>query len=149
MRNVVVAAAMFAAPLSLLLASPAAAQNSPFDYGDLTEVTGIDILDGGGMEYATYLANDWRKTQEFAKSQGWISDYKVYSNIHARDGEPELYLLVTYANMPDAAEAMKREEAYRAWAKKNDTQLNAESGNRSKFRKVMSTVLLGEMKFKK
>ena len=142
-------AALFATPLALALASPAAAQNSPFDYGDLTDVTGIDILDGGGMEYSNYLAREWRKNQEFAKSQGWISDYKVYSNMYPREGEADLYLMVTYAKMPDAIEAKRRDDAYRAYMKKNDTQMATESGNRGKFRKVMSQMLLGEMKFKK
>ena len=142
-------AAFFATPIALALASPAAAQNSPFDYGDLTDVTGIDILDGGGMEYSNYLAREWRKSQEFAKSQGWISDYKVYSNMYPREGEADLYLMITYAKMPDAAEAMRRDDAYRAYMKKNDTQMATESGNRGKFRKVTSQMLLGEMKFKK
>lgn len=140
---------MLAAPLAIALSLPAAAQNSPFDYGDYSDVTGIDILDGGGMEYANYLATEWRKSQEFAKSKGWISDYRVYSNMYPRDGEPDLYLMVTFASMPDAAESMRRDEEYRAYMKKNDTQMSAESGNRGKFRKVMSTSLLGELKFKK
>lgn len=141
-------AALFAAPVALALSSPAAAQNSPFDPGNLIDVTGIDILDGGGIEYSNYLAREWRKNQEFAKTQGWISDYKVYSNIHPRDGEADLYLMVTYPSIPDAAENVRRDTAYRAWSKKNDTQMATESGNRGKFRKVMSTMLLGEMKFK-
>ncbi|MEP7349793.1 MAG: hypothetical protein ABI668_07555 [Sphingorhabdus sp.] len=142
-------AALVAAPIAIALSSPAAAQNYPLDYGDFSDVTGIDILDGGGVEYANYLATEWRKNQEFAKSKGWISDYKVYSNLYPREGEPDLYLMVTYTSMPDAAESMRRDEAYREFTKKNDTQMSAESGNRGKFRKIMSTSLLGELKFKK
>lgn len=142
-------ATLFAAPIALALALPAAAQNSPFDYGDLTDVTGIDILDGGGMEYSNYLAKEWRKSQEFAKTQGWISDYKVYSNLYPREGEADLYLMITYAKMPDGAESMRRDDEYRVYMKKNDTQMATESGNRGKFRKVTSQMLLGEMKFKK
>lgn len=141
--------ALFAAPLALALSAPAVAQNYPLDYGNFTDVTGIDILDGGGVEYANYLATQWRKNQEFAKSQGWISDYKVYSNLYPREGEPDIYLMVTYAKMPDAVESMRRDEAYRAFMKKNDSQMATESGNRGKFRKVMSNALLGEMLFKK
>ena len=142
-------AAMLAAPLALAMSAPAAAQNYPFDYGNFADVTGIDILDGGGIEYANYLAKEWRKNQEFAKSQGWISDYKVYSNLYPREGEPDLYLMIMYAKMPDAAEATRRDEAYRDFVKKNDSQMATESVNRGKFRKVVSSSLLGEMLFKK
>ena len=140
-------AAMLAAPF--LMSPLATAQNYPLDYGDFSDVTGIDILDGGGVEYANYLANEWRKNQEFAKSQGWISDYRVYSNMYPRYGEPDLYLMVTYASMPDAAEATRRDEAYRKYMMKTDLQMSTESGNRGKFRTIMSTSLLGELKFKK
>ena len=33
----------------------------------------IKIADGGEMDYANYLADKWRKSQEFAKSKGWIT----------------------------------------------------------------------------
>lgn len=142
-------AALAVVPLTLAFSIPAAAQNYPLDYGEFADVTGIDVLDGGSVEYANYLAKEWRKNQEFAKSQGWISDYKVYANLHPREGEPDLYLMVMYAKMPDAVEAMRRDVAYREYIKKNDSQMAMESGNRGKFRKVMSTALLGEMLFKK
>ncbi len=141
-------AAMFAAPLALVMSAPVAAQNYPFDYGGFADVTGIDIIDGGGMEYANYLAKEWRKNQEFAKSQGWISDYKVWSNLYPREGEPDLYLMIMYAKMPDATESTRRDEAFRQFAKKNDTQMSTESGNRGKFRTILSSSLLGEMLFK-
>ncbi len=142
-------AAMLAAPLAFAMSAPANAQNYPFDYGGFADVTGIDIIDGGGVEYANYLAKEWRKNQEFAKSQGWITDYKVWSNLYPREGEPDLYLMIMYAKMPDAAEAMRRDEAFREFAKKNDSQMASESGNRGKFRKILSSSLLGEMLFKK
>lgn len=142
-------AALLAVPFVIALSAPATAQNYPLDYGDFTDVTGIDVLDGGSVEYANYLATQWRKNQEFAKSQGWISDYKVYANLYPREGEPDLYLMVMYAKMPDAVESMRRDAAYREYMKKNDSQMAAESGNRGKFRKIMSNALLGEMLFKK
>lgn len=142
-------AALLAVPLAFAMTAPAAAQNYPLDYGDFADVTGIDIIDGGGVEYANYLAKEWRKNQEFAKSQGWITDYKVWANLYPREGEPDLYLMIMYAKMPDAAESMRRDEAFREFVKKNDSQMATESGNRGKFRKILSSSLLGEMLFKK
>ncbi len=142
-------AALLAVPLAFTIAAPAASQNYPLDYGDFADVTGIDIIDGGGVEYANYLAKEWRKNQEFAKAQGWITDYKVWANLYPREGEPDLYLMIMYAKMPDAAESMRRDEAFREFVKKNDSQMATESGNRGKFRKILSSSLLGEMLFKK
>lgn len=142
-------AALLAVPLAFTIAAPAASQNYPLDYGNFADVTGIDIIDGGGVEYANYLAKEWRKNQEFAKAQGWITDYKVWANLYPREGEPDLYLMIMYAKMPDAAESMRRDEAFREFVKKNDSQMATESGNRGKFRKILSSSLLGEMLFKK
>ncbi len=133
---------------SCAIATGASAQNYPFTLGNFTEVAMIDVADGGGMQYATFLADQWRKSQEFAKSQGWISDYAVYSNFNSRPGEPDLYLSVTFASMPDGAEEERRNQAYRDYMKRTDTQLAAESGDRAKYRTVMGSFLLRELKFK-
>jgi len=141
-------AAILAGLSSCAIATGASAQNYPFTAGDYTEVSMIDVADGGGMQYATFLADQWRKSQEFAKSQGWITGYAVYSNYNSRPGEPDLYLSVTFASMPDGAEDERRNQAYRDYMKRTDTQLSAESGDRAKYRTVMGSFLLRELKFK-
>ena len=100
--------------VALTCASPVLAQTYPADPGDFTDVSMIKVLPGGDLAYTQFLATQWKKQQEFAKSQGWIKSYKVMSNLYPRDGEPDLYLMVTYANMPDAKEAMKQRDAYLA-----------------------------------
>lgn len=143
MKNLMLATAiMVASPV--MLTTAAVAQEFPLAGGEYSDMTGITIKDGGGMAYATYLAGEWVKEQEFAKSQGWISDYKIYSNVDARDGEPDLYLMVTYPSVPDAAEGERRGEVYRAWAKKTDAQLAAEAGNRAEFRTIRGEMMLQE-----
>ncbi len=141
-------AALLAAPFAIAISSPAAAQNSPFTPGDYEEVAMIDVMDGGGLEYANYLATTWRKNQEYAKSKGWITGYQVLSNVHDRPGEPDLYLVVSFTSMPDAVEDEKRNTAYREFMKQNDAQLAAASGDRAKYRTVMGSFLLRQMKFK-
>ena len=147
MKNLL-GAAVLVATLSLANAAPAAAQNYPFTPGDYTEVYMIDVADGGGLQYANWLASEWRKAQEFAKSKGWISRYTVYSNHNARPGEPDLYLSVTFPTLVDGAEDERRNAAYRDYMQRNDAQMEAESGDRSKYRTVMGSFLLREMKFK-
>lgn len=141
-------AAMIAAPLAVLIAVPAAAQDYPFTAGDYQEVAMIDVSDGGGFQYAAFLADTWRKNQEFAKSKGWIKDYAVLANVHARPGEPDLYLVTTFASMPDGAEDERRAAAYREFMKASDAQMEAASGDRAKYRTVMGSSLLRQMKFK-
>jgi hypothetical protein len=65
-----------------------AQEEPPFISGDYWEVTGIKTADGAGLKYARWLAGEWRKNSEFAKSQGWIKDFMVISNVHARSDEP-------------------------------------------------------------
>lgn len=145
MKNLMMATAMLvAAPLAMPTASMA--QESPLVAGDYARVGGIFIKDGASLKYATHLAGEWKKNQEFAKSQGWITDYKIYINEFPRDGEPHVYLMTTFASLPDTAEEARRTKAYEAWAKTSMAQRQAESGNRAEYRTVKSSMLLREYK---
>lgn len=141
-------AAIVAAPFVVAMSSPAAAQNYPFTSGDYEEVAMIEVSDGAGYDYANFLATTWKKNQEFAKSQGWITGYQVLSNVYNRPGEPDLYLVTTFSSLPDAAEDEKRNQAYRDFVKQNDAQMDAASGDRAKYRKVLGSFLLRQLKFK-
>ena len=124
---------------------PAVAQELPLVSGDYWEVTGIDIKDGGGLKYARWLASEWKDNLEFSKSQGWIKGYKIFTNVHARANEPDLYLVTITDSVVSASEGEKRGEAFRAWKKKTMEQMLTESGNRAEYREVMSDMLLQEM----
>ena len=145
MKNVMIAAAMMiTAPLAL--PATAMAQESPLVAGEYADVGGIFVKDGASLKYAMHLATNWKKNQDFAKSQGWITDYKIYINEYPRNGEPNVYLMTTFASMPDTAEEARRTKAYEAWAKTTFGQREAESGNRAEYRTVMSSMLLREYK---
>ena len=132
--------------LAVSTISIAQAQDEPpFIPGDYWEVTGVKTADGAGLKYARWLAGEWRKNSEFAKSQGWIM---VISNVHARSDEPDLYLIRVFENMATVEEGEKRRTAYMAWAKKSMDKMQEESGNRAEYRTVMSTSLLRHMKFR-
>ena len=142
-------AAVLAAMLSFAFAAPSHAQNDwPIDSGDFVDVGMISIDDGHDLDYAKFLAGQWRAQQEFAKSQGWITSYEILQNIDKRPGEPDLYLVERYASMPTAAEIEKRDEAYRAFFKKNDSQLDAESAERAKYRHVIGSQTLRVLRFR-
>ena len=133
---------------STMMVSNALAQESPFVGGDYWNVTGIDVHDGGGLKYAKWLASEWRKNLEFSKSKGWIKDYMVLANVHARAGEPDLYLVRVMESVVSGAEGEKRAAEYREWQTKTMEQMQEESGNRAQYREVMGTKLLQHMTFR-
>ncbi|WP_265570356.1 hypothetical protein [Sphingomicrobium nitratireducens] len=139
MKNWMIGAA---AAATLAFATPASAQQWPLVGGDYWEVTGIDVDDGHGLDYANYIANRWMANQEFAKSQGWINSYYAFANVHNREGEPDIYLVTTFNDWPDNAESDRRQAAYEAYMKRTTAQLQAESGERAKFRTIGGTMLL-------
>ena len=134
---------------SMMMSAAASADEWPLVPGVYWEVTGIQIKDGGGLKYATWLATEWRKNLEFSKSKGWIKDYKILSNEYPRAGEPNLYLVRIIDSVVSGAEAEKRQAEYMAWQKKTIAQMDAESGNRAEYREVMGTSLLQELNFRK
>lgn len=124
------------------------AQEWPLVAGDYWSVTGVEIKDGGGLKYANWLADEWKKNSEFAKSKGWLKDYRIFDNVHARAGEPNLYLVRIFEDMPSGPEGEKRYAEYMEWAAKSETQMETESGNRAEYRTVLSTMLLQEATFR-
>ena len=90
MRKLMIAALGAA---TMAVAMPAAAQELPVKSGDFWDVTSVKIDDGHFADYADFLANDFRKQSEFAKSKGWIKGYYILSNVNPRGDEPDLYLV--------------------------------------------------------
>ena len=133
---------------TMMMSGTAVAEEWPLKGGDYWEVTGIDIHDGGGYKYAKWLATEWRKDLEFAKSKGWIKDYMIISNVHPRSSEPDLYLIRVRESIVSAAEGEKRQKEYMDWQEKSIEKMQSESGNRAEYRTVMSDSLLQVLKFR-
>jgi hypothetical protein len=133
---------------SMVFSASALAQEWPFVDGDYWEVTGISIEDGGGLTYANWLATEWRKNLEFAKSKGWIKDYMVLSNVYGRSDEADLYLIRVIDSVPSGAEGEQRRKEYMEWQSKSLSDMQKESGNRAEYREVLSSSLLQVMKFR-
>jgi hypothetical protein len=136
------------AAVGLGFAAPAAAQNMPMTSGDYVEMTSVSIDDGHNMDYANFLATKWKAQEEFAKSQGWITGYEILANANKRPGEPDLYLVVRYRSLPDAAEQAHRDQVMHDHAKMDDAAMDADSAGRAKFRHVTGSQLLQVLAFK-
>lgn len=134
--------------LSTMMATSAFADDWPLVGGDYWEVTGIHISDGGGWKYSNWLATEWRKNLEFTKSKGWIKDYMILANVHARKGEADLYLVRVFEYLPSGKEGEERQDEYQEWVKKSNEQMVDESGNRAEYREVGSDSLLQVLTFR-
>ncbi len=100
-------AALAAASLTLAFAAPAMADDPwPVESGDYVEVSMIAVDDGADLQYMNHLAGQWRKGQDFAKAQGWISGYEILANQNKRPGEPDYYLITRFPRFADKAVMM-------------------------------------------
>jgi hypothetical protein len=136
--------------LALAVSLPATAQDeNPWKAGNYWNVSGIHVKDGGGLKYAQYLATDWVKTQEYAKAQGWISDFMVLSNTHPREGEPNLYLVTISPSLASSDEADKRGKMMREFNKTTIAQMNAQSAGRTEIREVGGQMQLRQLVLRK
>ena len=136
--------AAFAA-VTLAFAAPFAAQAQsawPTKPAEYVEVSGIEIEDGHSLDYANHLAGQWRKGQDFAMQQGWITGYEILTNENPREGEPDIYLLTRFANFADAAEGERRDALYLKHMTATTAQMQAASGDRAKYRKQKGSMLL-------
>lgn len=141
--------AVTAMALTLPMAAPAVAQEFPLEPGEYAEVSGIFVNDGAEFKYAQHLVDVWVRNLEFSKSQGWVTDYKIYVNANPRKGEPNIYLMTTFARLPDAAEQERRNAAWREFTKTSVQQQISDSGNRAEYRTVQSSMLLQEYTVRK
>ena len=136
--------------LVLAVSLPATAQDeNPWKAGNYWNVSGIHVKDGGGLKYAQYLATEWVKTQEYAKSQGWISDFMVLSNTHPREGEPNLYLITIAPSLPSSDEADKRGRMMREFNKTTIAQMQAQSAGRAEVRELGGQMQLRQLVLRK
>ena len=133
----------------MMCAAPSTAQEIPIVPGDYWEVTEVDVLDGQFGAYADYLASQWRRNQEFAKSKGWIRDYHIFGTVNARAGEPDLYLVSVYDRQPTAAEQMAREKETNAFLQQDTRQQDTAFGGRANMRKIGGSMLMQELRFRR
>ena len=145
MKNIRLAAFAAAAAFSFG-AGPALAQSSPFVSGDFVEVTGITVDEGHSLDYQNWLATYVAKEEAYSRGQGWMISTEFLANVNGRKGEPDLYIVRRYKDIPDAAEGERRAAALRDFMKMDDTQSGAASGERAKYRHVDGTMLLQVMK---
>ena len=140
-KTLVVGAAMMAATL----ATQSMAQESSYKPGSVWVASRIDVMPGQYENYMDYLATTWKKNQELAKAEGIVLDYHVLAVNNARQGEPDLVLIVEYKDYRSTAQ----QEAFRQkvngmMAMDNRKQATA-SGERAKMREQIGSTEYQEL----
>lgn len=142
-------AALVAATLSIAFSAPAFAEDSyPVKPGDYVDIGMISVDDGHDLDYMNWLGGQWRKRQDYAKAQGWISSYEILSNPYKRGGEPDLYLVTRYPAVIGDAESEKRGDIMRAYFAQTDAQMSAASAQRATYRHQMGSMQLRQLVWK-
>ena len=141
MRKLLIGAAalIFAAT-----AVPAWAQESSVKPAGYWTASRIDVLDGQFENYMDYLTRVWIPNQEYAKSQGWITDFAVLTTMNARQGEPDVVLITRFAEFPSLAEQERRNTIINQRNKWDDHSADAASGQRGKMRELIGSVMYQE-----
>ena len=140
---------------SLLLAAlvsascfSASAQDANYTEGAVSQVTAIQITQGHFDEYMTYVRTEWKPSQDALKKAGIITDYTVYSTTPRTPNDPDLYLMVTYANMAALDKLDERSDPVTEKITGNRTKTNKGVSDRNAYRKILGTETIRELKVK-
>jgi hypothetical protein len=136
-------AALFAG--SMVLATPAAAQEPSYTPGGYWTVQGIYLEDGQLENYVDYLASTYRRSQDFARRNGWITGYRILQNVNRRQDEPHLYLIVEMNRLATPQEEVERERRMNEHMSRTTRQATEQSGQRVTMRRLGSNLLLQEL----
>jgi hypothetical protein len=144
MKTLFIGAAMLAATL----ATPAMAQESSYKPGTVWEASRIDVLPGQFENYMDYLATTWKKNQEMAKAGGIVLNYHVLAVNNARQGEPDLVLIVEYKDYQTTAQQEAFSKKVNAMMAMDQRKQAAANGERGKMRELMGSTEYQELVLK-
>lgn len=126
----------------------AVADDVPYNEGHVLDVTSIKINYGHFDDYWAYLQTTWRQEMEEAKKAGIILGYAVYGVTARKPSDPDLYLVLEYANMA-ALDGLDQKMA--AIDKKIMGSIKASNQaavDREAMRTVLGSELIRELQFK-
>ena len=136
------------AATALLAASPAIAQDSSYTPGTVWESSYIKVLPGQFENYMDYLATTWKRVQELGKKEGAIVSYHVLSTNNARQGEPDLILIVEYKDYRTTAQQEALRAKVNAMLAQDDRKAVAASAARGPMRELLGSREYQELKLK-
>lgn len=127
-------------------AAPAAAQaDSHYTTGPLWYVTGVHVEDGQFENYMDFLANEFKKQNEFGIKEGVALSYHVLVNTAKRANEPDLYLVVTSKDYLTIAQQDAYELKLNKMMSADRRAFESQGAKRAPMRKILDTIELREL----
>jgi hypothetical protein len=134
--------------LGLLACGLCVAEELPYKEGTVSEVSSIKVKDGHFLDYWTFLSTTYKQEMDEAKKQGLIVSYSIFSATPKNPNEPDLYLVVEYANMAALDGLDAKMSAIDAKIFGSMKQAGAKAAERESIRTVLGSELIRELKFK-
>lgn len=119
-----------------------------WENGNIVAVTEVHIKPGMFNAYVNDLNNVWRKFNEAQVKDGDILSFSMFSNTSARDGEPDLYLTITYKNWAVFDRGVEYFETLSSSIMGSTENVRMAGVDREQLRTIGSTYVLQEVKFK-
>ena len=135
--------------LIALFAVPALAQDArAYAEGNVLEVTSVLTKPGMFDEYMKFLASTYRQEMEELKKIGVVVDYDIYQTMPRHPGDPDLYLVVTYANMAVFDTLEDKSEAIEKKLFGSRKQAAEGMASRESIRTILGSEIVRELKLK-
>ena len=148
MKNKLIAVLSLAVIASFGSTSALAQDNTRgWEQGYVVQVTEVHTKDGMFNAYINDLSNVWRKFLEAQKEDGLVISYGMYSNVNPREGEPDLYLTVTYKNWAAFDNGVEYFEKLGSEIMGSMEDMREANVDRGELRTIGSTYTLRELTF--
>ena len=118
-----------------------------WEQGHVVQVTEVHIKDGMFNAYINDLNNVWRKFLEAQIEDGDVIEYGMFANPNSRDGEPDLYLTVTYKNWAALDRGVEYFEELGSKVLGSPEEMREANIDRGELRTIGSTYMLREIRF--
>lgn len=119
-----------------------------WENGNIVAVTEVHIKPGMFNAYVNDLNNVWRKFNEAQVKDGDIVSFSMFANTSARDGEPDLYLTITYKNWAVFDRGLEYFETLGASILGSTENVRMAGVDREQLRTIGSTYVLQQITFK-
>lgn len=119
-----------------------------WDQGYVVQVTEVHTKDGMFNAYINDLSNVWRKFLDAQIEEGDVIRYGMYSNASQREGEPDLFLTVTFKNWAAFDRGVEYFEELGSQILGSTDEMREANVDRGELRTIGSTYTLREIKFK-
>lgn len=135
--------------LLLCVSSPLLAQDRAYTEGTVSVVTSVKLMDGQGEAYMNYLAKEYKPVMDAQKKAGNVLDYGVYRTQARSPNDPDMYLVVTYANMAAFDGLADRSEKVAMEVTGRDRAAGtAASIERGKMRDILGSEMIRKLELK-